>query len=36
MLLSKGWTDLEELKNTYIDYMMVKCHEVGVEFISNI
>lgn len=36
MLLSKGWTDLGELKNTYNEYMTVKCHEVGVEFISNI
>ena len=36
MLLSKGWTDLEELKNTYIDYMTVKCHEVGVEFASAV
>ena len=32
MLLSKGWTDLGELKNTYRDYMTKKCHQVGIEF----
>lgn len=36
MLLSKGWTDLDELKNTYTEYMKAKCHEVGVEFNPNI
>lgn len=35
MLLSKGWTDLQELKTTYNQYMTRKCHEVGVEFANN-
>ena len=32
MVLSKGWTNLGELENTYTEYMIKKCHEVGVEF----
>lgn len=34
MLLSKGWTDLGELYNTYKEYMLRKCHEVGVNFVD--
>ena len=32
MLLSKGWTDLSILEETYFDYMNTKCHELGIEF----
>lgn len=32
MLLSKGWTSLGELENTYIDYMQKKCHKLGIDF----
>lgn len=32
MLLSKGWTDLEQLEKTYEDYMTIKCHEHGIAF----
>ena len=32
MLLSKGWTNLGELQNTYEDYMNKKCHECGIVF----
>lgn len=32
MLLSKGWTDLGYLKETYNEYMMIKCHQYGIEF----
>jgi uncharacterized protein (DUF885 family) len=32
MLLSKGWTNLAILEETYIEYMKAKCHEIGVEF----
>lgn len=30
MLLSKGWTDLKILVQTYEDYMETKCHEYGI------
>lgn len=32
MLLSKGWTDLGILKETYNEYMLAKCYELGIEF----
>ena len=32
MLLSKGWTNLGELENTYNEYMAKKCHIYGIEF----
>lgn len=32
MLLSKGWTSLGELQNTYNEYMEAKCHKHGIEF----
>ena len=32
MLLSKGWTNLGILQDTYDEYMMAKCHELGIEF----
>lgn len=32
MLLSKGWTDLEILKETYVSYMKKKCHKLGIKF----
>ena len=32
MLLSKGWTDLSILEDTYEEYMSVKCHELGLTF----
>ena len=32
MLLSKGWTNLGELENTYNEYMTTKCHKLGIEF----
>ena len=30
MLLSKGWTDLKILLQTYEEYMEIKCHEYGI------
>ena len=38
MLLSNGWTGLNELLNTYNVYMSRKCHKHGIEFnrIENI
>lgn len=35
MLLSKGWTDLGYLRETYNEYMMKKCHQYGITFISK-
>lgn len=32
MLLSKGWTNLGILQQTYEDYMQKKCHECGIEY----
>ncbi len=32
MLLSKGWTSLGELKNTYDSYMAKKCHKYGIPY----
>jgi uncharacterized protein (DUF885 family) len=32
MLLSRGWSTLGELENTYNEYMTAKCHKYGVEF----
>jgi len=32
MILSKGWTNLGILQETYNDYMEAKCHELGIEF----
>lgn len=32
MLLSKGWTSLGELQNTYNEYMKAACHKHGLEF----
>ena len=32
MILSKGWTNLGELQNTYNEYMAKKCHELGLVF----
>lgn len=32
MLLSRGWTDLQILEETYKAYMTVKCHEHGIAF----
>lgn len=32
MLLSKGWTDLQILEETYEEYMLIKCHECGLQF----
>lgn len=32
MLLSKGWTSLGELKETYTTYMKKKCHKLGLQF----
>ena len=31
MLLSKGWTNLGELKNTYDEYMKKACHRYGIQ-----
>ena len=31
MLLSKGWTNLGELKNTYDEYMTKACHKYGIQ-----
>ena len=31
MLLSKGWTNLGELKNTYDEYMVKACHRYGIQ-----
>ena len=32
MLLSKGWTSLGILQETYEEYMTAKCHELGIEY----
>ena len=32
MLLSKGWTGLDLLKQTYEEYMIDKCYECGIEY----
>ena len=32
MLLSKGWTDLGELENTYNEYMTITCHKFNIEY----
>ena len=32
MLLSKGWTNLGILQDTYEEYMTAKCHELGSEY----
>ena len=32
MLLSRGWSNLGELENTYNEYMAAKCHQYGIEF----
>jgi len=32
MLLSKGWTSLGELYNTYNEYMTNKCHQLGIAY----
>ncbi len=32
MLLSKGWTSLGELYNTYNEYMVNKCHKLGIAY----
>lgn len=32
MLLSKGWTSLDILKETYEEYMKDKCYECGLEY----
>ena len=32
MLLSKGWTNLGILQDTYEEYMTAKCHELGIEY----
>ncbi|MDE6242023.1 MAG: DUF885 domain-containing protein [Anaeroplasmataceae bacterium] len=32
MLLSKGWTSLGKLNETYQAYMKKKCHKLGIEF----
>lgn len=32
MLLSKGWTSMDELMNTYNEYMEEKCFEAGIEW----
>ena len=32
MVHSKGWTDLAQLEETYNDYMMKKCHLLGIDF----
>lgn len=32
MLLSRGWTSLGELQNTYNEYMKAKCHKYGINF----
>ena len=32
MLLSKGWTSLGELEDTYKEYMIKKCHKLGITF----
>jgi uncharacterized protein (DUF885 family) len=32
MLLSRGWTSLGELENTYLEYMRAKCHKLGIQF----
>jgi len=32
MLLSKGWTKLGELEDTYNEYMVLACHKFGIEY----
>ena len=32
MLLSRGWTGLDILQETYDAYMATKCHELGIEY----
>lgn len=32
MILSYGWTDLQILEETYNEYMMTKCHELGISY----
>lgn len=32
MLLSRGWSSLGELENTYNEYMKIQCHKYGIEF----
>ena len=32
MIHSRGWTNLGELENTYIEYMKAKCHKCGIEY----
>ena len=34
MLLSKGWTDLDDLIDTYNIYMTRKCHRYEKEFVK--
>lgn len=34
MLLSRGWTCLGELQNTYNEYMKAKCHKYDINFVS--
>ena len=35
MLHSKGWSRLDELKNTYNEYMANKCHELGLKYTAK-
>ena len=35
MLLSKGWTSLGKLNETYQSYMKKKCHKLGIEYPSE-
>ena len=32
MIHSRGWTNLGELENTYNEYMLAKCHKLGIEY----
>ena len=32
MILSRGWTNLGELENTYKEYMIKKCHKSGITY----
>ena len=32
MLLSKGWTNLGELEDTYKEYMEKTCHKFGITY----
>ena len=34
MLLSNGWTGLDELLNTYNTYMLRKCHRYNINFVK--